>query len=142
MSPEILVVCAVIEREGKVLLGRRASGRSLAGKWELPGGKCEPGESAPQALKRELREELGWETSPQYSIGKVVTTDQGRSLSLEAWYTLAPSTPPRAHVHDAFVWVDVKLLLQNSETNLSPGQLTLDELAPADVPLLRAWLGS
>lgn len=55
----VQVVAAVIEREGKILVCRRAAGDSHPGKWEFPGGKMEPGESPRQALARELREELG-----------------------------------------------------------------------------------
>ncbi|NNM54461.1 MAG: NUDIX domain-containing protein [Spirochaetales bacterium] len=134
----VLVVCALIEREGKILLGRRAPGRSLAGKWELPGGKQERGESPELALQRELREELGWETEPQYAVSAVVTSDMGCHIRLEAWYTLAPKTLPTAQVHDAFVWVDPRELFENTPAHGS--QPLLEELAPADIPLIKAWL--
>ena len=55
----VIVSAAVIEREGAFLLTRRAEGAHLAGTWEFPGGKQEPGESLEEALSRELREELG-----------------------------------------------------------------------------------
>lgn len=54
-----MVVAAVIEREGKILICRRRPDQPMALKWEFPGGKIEQGESAPQALIRELNEELG-----------------------------------------------------------------------------------
>jgi 8-oxo-dGTP diphosphatase len=54
----IPVVTGLIQKEGKILMGKRPSGNSLAGQWEFPGGKIELGESPEQALKRELREEL------------------------------------------------------------------------------------
>ena len=57
----MLVVAAVIERDGRILIGqRKASGRHPL-KWEFPGGKVEPGEDPRAALIRELREELGIE---------------------------------------------------------------------------------
>jgi mutator protein MutT len=54
----IVVAAAVIERDGHVLITRRQAGVHLAGHWEFPGGKCEPGEALADCLTRELREEL------------------------------------------------------------------------------------
>jgi len=53
------VAAALIIREGEVLIGQRRANQPMALLWEFPGGKIEPGESAPQALARELQEELG-----------------------------------------------------------------------------------
>jgi mutator protein MutT len=55
----VVVVAAVIEREGRLLVSRRLKGTHLAGLWEFPGGKCEPGEPHDACLRRELAEELG-----------------------------------------------------------------------------------
>jgi 8-oxo-dGTP diphosphatase len=57
--PPVIVQAAIIERDGRFLLTRRLRGTHLAGLWEFPGGKCEPGESAEACLVRELAEELG-----------------------------------------------------------------------------------
>jgi 8-oxo-dGTP diphosphatase len=57
--PLVLVVAAVVVRNGSVLLSRRPPGKHLAGLWEFPGGKIEEGESPETALAREVREELG-----------------------------------------------------------------------------------
>lgn len=55
----IAVVCALIERDGHVLMAQRPAHKHLGGKWEFPGGKVEPGETSEEALHRELDEELG-----------------------------------------------------------------------------------
>jgi 8-oxo-dGTP diphosphatase len=53
---------ALIDRDGRVLLAQRPIGKSMAGLWEFPGGKVEPGETPEAALIRELQEELGIDT--------------------------------------------------------------------------------
>jgi len=58
IRPTILVTAAVIERDGRLLVTRRLDGTHLAGCWEFPGGKCEPGEEPRAALVREIHEEL------------------------------------------------------------------------------------
>jgi mutator protein MutT len=55
----IVVTAAVVERNGRLLVTRRPKGTHLEGLWEFPGGKCEPGESLVECLRRELIEELG-----------------------------------------------------------------------------------
>lgn len=54
----IVVVAAIVERGGRLLVTRRVDGTHLAGLWEFPGGKCEPNETHEACLARELREEL------------------------------------------------------------------------------------
>jgi 8-oxo-dGTP diphosphatase len=58
-SKAIVVLAAIVERDGRFLLTRRLKGTHLADLWEFPGGKCEPGEAYEDCLKRELLEELG-----------------------------------------------------------------------------------
>ncbi|QLE73757.1 (deoxy)nucleoside triphosphate pyrophosphohydrolase [Streptomyces rectiverticillatus] len=64
MTTVRVVVGAALFDGGRLLAARRSAPPELAGRWELPGGKLEPGESAEQALVRELREELGVEAEP------------------------------------------------------------------------------
>lgn len=62
MKIVLVSAVALIDPDGRVLLAQRPEGKSLAGLWEFPGGKVEPGENPEVALIRELREELGIET--------------------------------------------------------------------------------
>ena len=64
----IRVAAAVIERGAAVLVTRRPAGTHLAGKWEFPGGKCEPGESLHECLAREMVEELAAAITPGETI--------------------------------------------------------------------------
>ena len=64
-KPVILVVaCALVDADGRVLIAQRPEGKPMAGLWEFPGGKVEPGETPEETVVRELREELGIETKP------------------------------------------------------------------------------
>lgn len=58
----LVVACALVDADGRVLIAQRPEGKQLAGLWEFPGGKVEPGETPEETLIRELREELGIET--------------------------------------------------------------------------------
>jgi 8-oxo-dGTP diphosphatase len=58
----LVVACALVDADGRVLLAQRPEGKQLAGLWEFPGGKVETGETPEQCLVRELHEEIGIET--------------------------------------------------------------------------------
>lgn len=134
MSDAVKVVCAVVVRDGRVLIARRPDGKRLAGLWEFPGGKVEEDEEPAAALHRELQEELGC----QVAITKVLSAsrysyDWGSIELISYLCELAADSPdPIAHEHSALEWVSVE-------------QLNLVELAPADEPvvaeLLQHWLG-
>ena len=62
MKTILVVAVVLIDRDGRVLLSQRPSGKSMAGLWEFPGGKVENGEVPEEALIRELKEELGIDT--------------------------------------------------------------------------------
>jgi len=59
----IVAACALVDIDGRVLIGRRPEGKQLAGLWEFPGGKVEAGETPEACLIRELAEELGIEVT-------------------------------------------------------------------------------
>lgn len=68
----IVVAAAVIERGGALLVTRRLEGTHLEGRWEFPGGKCEPGETLHECLVREIDEELAADAVPGDTL--LVTT--------------------------------------------------------------------
>jgi 8-oxo-dGTP diphosphatase len=58
----LVAACALVDADGRVLLAQRPEGKTLAGLWEFPGGKVEPGETPEETVVRELHEEIGIET--------------------------------------------------------------------------------
>lgn len=59
MKVLLVAACALVDRDNRILLAQRPQGKTLAGLWEFPGGKVEPGETPEASLVRELQEELG-----------------------------------------------------------------------------------
>lgn len=102
----IPVVTALMRKDGKILLGLRPVGESLAGAWEFPGGKIEQGESPEQALHRELQEEIAVDAK----IGElrlVHTHSYGERGVLLLFYDVSVwKGEPRAVYHDDLRWVD------------------------------------
>ncbi|WP_406136854.1 (deoxy)nucleoside triphosphate pyrophosphohydrolase [Streptomyces sp. NBC_01089] len=99
-----VVVGGALYDQGRLLAARRSAPPELAGRWELPGGKLEPGESAAQALVRELREELGVETEPLERIPGAWPL--GRGLVLHVWAARLVSGEVRPlEDHDALRWL-------------------------------------
>jgi 8-oxo-dGTP diphosphatase len=127
--PTVLVVAvALIDVDGRVLIAKRPQGKSLAGLWEFPGGKVEPGERPEAALIRELREELGIEVSESCLAPFVFA-----SHAYDSFHLLMPLYLCRrwdgvvaAREHDAVAWV-------------KPDKLSAYPMPPADEPLV-AWL--
>ena len=103
------VVCALITREESVLLCQRADGHHLAGWWEFPGGKVEEGESAADAVRREIEEELACliEIMEKPVLPSVEHDYPDRSLRLQGFRSrLADCSPePCALEHAAIDWV-------------------------------------
>ena len=78
----LVVAAAVVERDGRYLVTRRQRGVHLEGFWEFPGGKCDPGESLEQCLRRELREELGVDSAIGDEVFAVTHDYPDRSVEL------------------------------------------------------------
>ncbi|WEH35652.1 (deoxy)nucleoside triphosphate pyrophosphohydrolase [Streptomyces sp. AM 4-1-1] len=103
MNDRVVVAGAVCD-QGRLLAARRSAPPELAGRWELPGGKVEPGESAEQALVRELREELGVETEPVGRISGEWPLKPG--YVLQVWTVRLVSGVPRPlEDHDELRWL-------------------------------------
>ncbi|MFR9757256.1 (deoxy)nucleoside triphosphate pyrophosphohydrolase [Streptomyces sp. TR06-5] len=99
-----VVVGAALRAGGRLLAARRTAPPALAGRWELPGGKVEPGESEPEALVRELREELGIEAAVEARLPGAWPL--GRSLVLHVWHArILSGTPEPLQDHDALRWL-------------------------------------
>ena len=103
-SPLITVAAAVIERKGRVLLGRRPFDKRHGGLWEFPGGKLAAGETLGEALGRELREELGLELE---RVGAVLFHSRDLDAPFDVCFVevLARGTP-RALEHVELEWCD------------------------------------
>ena len=124
----IVVAAAVLIEAGRVLLTQRKTGTHLAGAWEFPGGKVEPGEDPREALRRELREEIGVGAR----VGEIVDVtfhryeEADKAVMLLFFETTldASSPEPRA--------IDVADLRWATASELDPAQFP-----PADVAVLR-----
>jgi 8-oxo-dGTP diphosphatase len=104
--PDIEVVAGLItDANGRVLLARRTEGRELAGLWEFPGGKREPGESVEGALARELREELGIEAETGRRLIRVPHRQAHRRLTLEVLHVPRWRGTPHGREGQALAWV-------------------------------------
>ncbi|MFE1299740.1 (deoxy)nucleoside triphosphate pyrophosphohydrolase [Streptomyces sp. NPDC058731] len=126
MTERIVVVGAALLDGGRLLAARRSAPPELAGRWELPGGKVEKGETPEAALVRELREELGVTAEPLARVpGEWPLRDH---YVLQVWTArLLPGSPsPRPlQDHDALRW-------------LTPENLWQVDWLDQDVPAVRA----
>ena len=120
------VTAAVIIEEGRLLIARRPPGDPLAGMWELPGGKVEPGETPAQCLARELAEELNMATAIGDVLARTVYHYDHGSFEMLA-LTATRLSGFELRFHDEFAWVPLP-------------QLAEFPLAPADVELVQKVL--
>jgi 8-oxo-dGTP diphosphatase len=123
---------ALVDVDGRILLAQRPEGKSMAGLWEFPGGKVEPGETPEAALVRELHEELGIETWDSCLAPLTFA-----SHSYPEFHLLMPvfacrkwAGQPQSREGQRLAWV-------------RPNALRDYPMPPADeplIPLLRDWL--
>ena len=96
------VVAAVIEREGRILIGQRTPAQSHPLKWEFPGGKVEPDETPERALYRELEEELGISVLAAEEMTRYEYTYPGKKPTLLIFFRVVSFTgePRNLIFHD------------------------------------------
>ena len=125
----IPVVCALIAREGRVLLAQRPADKHLPLKWEFPGGKVESGESPAAAIVREIREELGCDVAITQALPRFRHDYQTVIIEMIPFICALTQSSPALHPHEhiALAWV-------------KPGELSAYDLAPADLPVVAHYL--
>jgi mutator protein MutT len=127
--PPVPVVCALIERGGRVLLAQRPAHKHLALKWEFPGGKVDAGETAEAALIREIREELACAVAIVRPLPRFTHAYERATIEMIPFVCgLTDASPePQPAEHLALAWV-------------LPGRLRDYDLAAADGPVVGAYL--
>jgi 8-oxo-dGTP diphosphatase len=112
-EPLIVVAAAIVTSEQttgrRLLVAQRSYPPALAGRWELPGGKVEPGESEPVALARECREELGVDIEVGVRVGGDVPT-VGVTGTLRVYWARVLTGVPVATEHAALRWLSAEEL--------------------------------
>ncbi|MGF1611269.1 MAG: 8-oxo-dGTP diphosphatase MutT [Kiloniellales bacterium] len=121
----LVAAAALIDADGRVLLTRRPPGKAMAGLWEFPGGKVDPGETPEHALVRELKEELGIDTR-----GSCLAPIAFASHAYADFHLLMPLFACR-------VWQGTVTALEGQELAwVRPARLGDYPMPPADEPLV------
>jgi 8-oxo-dGTP diphosphatase len=100
-----VVAAAAVMRDGRVLAQQRAFPPETAGRWELPGGRVEPGESVADAVIRECREELAVDVIPGNQLGPDIPLPGGATLRVHIAHLAWPGATPNPVEHAAVRWV-------------------------------------
>lgn len=126
-APLHVAAAVLYGADGRVLLSRRTEGRDLAGLWEFPGGKCEPGEPAAEALVRELHEELGLEVSSSdcEPLIAVPFAYADKRILLDVFTVRQWQGEPRGLERQALAWTPLERLARY-------------RMPPADLPVAAA----
>ncbi|MDA8440961.1 MAG: 8-oxo-dGTP diphosphatase MutT [Peptococcaceae bacterium] len=117
------VTAAIILKGNQVLIAQRAQDDKLAGKWEFPGGKVEPGETPQECLKREIYEELTLEIEVRDFFAQSIYSYANGAIKLMAFYCQWIAGEVTLQVHSRVAWATWQELDQY-------------DFAPADIPLV------
>lgn len=123
----IRVTCALIEKEGKVLITQRSAAMSQPLMWEFPGGKIESGETEEACLAREIKEELGLSISCLHRLTPSVCTYPNITVELLPFICRLTSGEISLLEHVAYEWVGIHELLQYN-------------WCPADIPIVEEYI--
>lgn len=118
------VVAAIIKDKDKILIAQRNSKDHLAGKWEFPGGKIEPGETPEKCLAREIREELRVDVEIGSFYDDNVYGSKDQAIHLLFYWAKVMNGEVTAIVHDDVKWITIK-------------ELARFDFAPADIPIVK-----
>jgi 8-oxo-dGTP diphosphatase len=132
MKTILVSAVALIDKDGRILIGKRPDGKSMAGLWEFPGGKVELGETPEQALVRELSEELGIKT-----WNSCLAPLTFASHAYEGFHLLMPLFVCRK-------WEGIVIPKEEQELKwVYSSELKNYPMPPADkplIPILRDWI--
>ena len=121
------VVCAIIERDGKILVAKRQPGGPAGDKWEFPGGKIRRGETADEAICREIAEELGCTVRPLGELKRTLHKYPDFTVSLLPMICELDAGEPKALEHAEIKW-------------LVADQLSILDWAEADLAIVTEYL--
>lgn len=123
----LVAACALVDADGRVLLAERPEGKAMAGLWEFPGGKVEPGETPETSLIRELKEELGIDVSAACLAPLTFA-----SHTYEKFHLLMP-------LYICRKWDGIAQPLEGQRLKwVAPARMDDYPMPPADVPLVAA----
>lgn len=121
------VACALIIKDGLLLIARRSPQRQMGGYWEFPGGKIENNEAPEDCIVREIKEELNLVIHPIRELEHSTLSDANGEIELIPFYSKIVSGEILLSAHDRIDWI-------------TPGDWNNYKFAPADIPVMHNFL--
>ncbi len=121
------VTAGIVEKDGKVLIAKRKTGKCIGAKWEFPGGKLEDGETLKECLRRELKEELNFDVEVGEFFESSTFSCGDRKIELLAYRVLYLSGELQLNDHEEVKWV-------------KPSELMNYEFTLPDVPIVKKFV--